>query len=261
MNSHQAKFQHYFPILLDIVMERLSTKKAAAKLNTSSYLIEKLIKQHFPNFHTLRRNNQIRIFKNTDLIYKDNNQPANQLAPTPSLENLKCLTDYDVAPEYANCYITMDLQTLATQSVTSKTEPIVHRSLGTVKAIGHSTPVVNEHHDSIGVLILAHVDMDFSSLDFLTALQFLNKGFAKYFINQQSYLITIESDTMTFYAREVECLLYLLVGLPVKQIASHMKLSPRSVEGIINRQKDKLGAATQKQLLQTLVDSEFMRFI
>jgi hypothetical protein len=257
MTSRCPAFNVYLPKLLDLIMDRSTLKSIAAQINLSVYDTIKLLKQHIP-YHQLSNNqNHIKIFKNTDLIYQDNNTSAKQIVANTRLLNLNGMNDHDVNPEHGSRYIAMDLNTVATKKITTQSEMIFHQQFGEVRAIGHSTPVLNEHGDCIGVLVFGSVDLSLSVMDFARTFSYLSRGLAKYFIHHESYHFIQGTRLVTLYFREIECILYLLIGLSSKEISRFMSISPRSVESCITRLKNKLGAESTHSLVKLIVNDEF----
>ena len=63
------KFDSYYPLLLDVVMQRLSMATVSQYLNLSRYNLKKLVDKHILFFHKVEHHNQVRIIKNLDFRY------------------------------------------------------------------------------------------------------------------------------------------------------------------------------------------------
>lgn len=70
---------------------------------------------------------------------------------------------------------------------------------------------------------------------------------------------TLAEKGITFSKRQVECLYYLVNGLPCKQIAKIIDLSPRTVERYIDLTKRKLHCNTQSQLIEKALKLNFIK--
>jgi len=58
--------------------------------------------------------------------------------------------------------------------------------------------------------------------------------------------------------REAECMLQMLRGKSMEGIAKYIKLSPRTVEYYIKNIKKKLGCRTKFELIELVIDSDFL---
>lgn len=85
--------------------------------------------------------------------------------------------------------------------------------------------------------------------------------------DKHASLVNIESyDKFTFYSnlekkynlsmRQKECLYYLTKGMPLKQIARILNLSPRTIEHHLESIKTKLGCFTRTQLIERIHESQ-----
>ena len=62
-----------------------------------------------------------------------------------------------------------------------------------------------------------------------------------------------------FSKREAECMMYLLRGKSIRNIAGILQLSPRSVEFYIRNMKKKLGCGTKFELIDLVAESDFAK--
>jgi len=68
--------------------------------------------------------------------------------------------------------------------------------------------------------------------------------------NIQRYAFKTPSGNIYLSRREVECIFHLSSSKTIKEIASKLSLSPRTVEGYINSSKEKLGCPSRSKLLE-----------
>lgn len=64
-----------------------------------------------------------------------------------------------------------------------------------------------------------------------------------------------------FTKREAECMVLLLKGKTISNVANVLNLSPRTVEYYIKNMKSKLGCRTKFELVEMVYASEFMQRI
>lgn len=252
------KFNQYFEKIMSIVLDQNIHNTIAKDLNLSSHQLTTLIKQHIPFYHPSKKTGQIKIFKNKDLVYCNYNFDARLLGNRKNKTNLKGITDYQLYPkEFAEKYVAMDSNTIKTNNITTREEYILHQIFGKIIALGHSTPVFNEHRDCIGVLIFGEINIKISETNFPTVLNHLNNGLAKYFVKQKNYDFFLNSNKIKITAKQTEFLLYYIAGLSSKTIAKFMKISSRTVEKYIINIKEIFNIYTRNQLICLLYDYKF----
>lgn len=261
MSKLPLAYDCYFPRLLDIVMERKSLATIANHLGITRYELLQLLKMHFPFYQHSHQNGYIKIFKNTELVYKDFNSEAALLGSTPGKKDLYNITDDLLCPEFAGKYTTMDQATLSSKQPTIQVEPIKHTCFGEIAAVGHSTPVFDKGGDCVGVYIYSYIENKLVNMSFSCVLNYLHRGLAHYFIRQHHYVIKVDKMSIVFFARETECMLYLLVGLSAKSIARFMNISHRSVDGLCARVKNKLSIGSNRELADLLIRCHFLNQI
>lgn len=89
----------------------------------------------------------------------------------------------------------------------------------------------------------------------------LYQGGAGSLVKQQRYQLRpaySQTQCVEIFPREAECLLYVFMGLSAKNIAKEMGNSPRTVSNTIARLKNKLGVETRDQLIDLLLDNQFL---
>lgn len=69
----------------------------------------------------------------------------------------------------------------------------------------------------------------------------------------RKYYLGSSYPSVYFTQREYECMVGLLQGASVKEIAAALELSPRTVEYYIKNMKGKLGCATRAQLIKEVM--------
>ncbi len=78
---------------------------------------------------------------------------------------------------------------------------------------------------------------------------------------QQSYVVTENYDELNLTPRQSHCLFYLLRGMSYKQIASNLKISPRTVENHIEFLKTKFASHTKSELIEAARLKGYEHFI
>jgi DNA-binding CsgD family transcriptional regulator len=76
--------------------------------------------------------------------------------------------------------------------------------------------------------------------------------------NKKKYFLRGKYKNIYLTKREAECAFFMLQGKTTKKIAMILQLSPRSVEDILVRIKDKLGLQYRSDLIEVLIDNGFM---
>lgn len=72
------------------------------------------------------------------------------------------------------------------------------------------------------------------------------------------YRLGEKFGTVYFTRREAECMVWLLKGKTISRVAMELGLSPRTVEFYLKNMKVKLGCRTKFELVEKVLDSEFM---
>ena len=72
------------------------------------------------------------------------------------------------------------------------------------------------------------------------------------------YTLGKQFQDIYFSKREAECMVYLLKGKSIKAVAKRLNLSPRTVEYYIENMKKKLDCKTKFDLIDLVMDSEFL---
>lgn len=243
-------------LIMDIIMRRCSITTASQRSNLSNYEIMKLIKERIgPGFANNKR--QMVMYKDHNLIYRDHNQSAAVLGYNNKKSSLIGQTDYDLSPDHADAYTALDQAVIKSRTHRREQDTIFHKDLGFVSAIADVYPLYNQHHDCLGVVLCGDVTLQLSKQPFSVVLQYLSKGCAHYFIRKNSYKISsLYSSNLVLYRREVECLLYLSIGLTSKTIAQHMRISPRTIDDMTSRLKDKFGVYSRQMLIDHVIACE-----
>ncbi len=84
--------------------------------------------------------------------------------------------------------------------------------------------------------------------------------------NNGSYLVLDQKleekdKNITLSVRETECLHYLSLGNSVKEIASILDLSPRTIESYLNNTKQKTDYYSRSKLVTNVVESKSSKFL
>ena len=75
----------------------------------------------------------------------------------------------------------------------------------------------------------------------------------------KSYLLGGKHGSVYFTRREAECMLNIMKGRTIPQVAQTLSLSPRTIEYYINNMKIKLHCISKSELIQKVFDSEFLQ--
>ena len=101
--------------------------------------------------------------------------------------------------------------------------------------------------------IYDHVNQTVSVLGLFTDAQFAQYmchiSSQQMIVTQNNYYLTIGNQTIRLTARQAECLTHLSMGKTIKQIASMLSCSSRTIEDHINLLKRKLGVYSTAELI------------
>lgn len=77
--------------------------------------------------------------------------------------------------------------------------------------------------------------------------------------NSKTYYLGINFENIYFTKREAECMLLMLKGKTVNEMARVLKLSPRTIEYYTKNMKIKLGCRTKYNLIKIIEKSDFIK--
>jgi len=75
----------------------------------------------------------------------------------------------------------------------------------------------------------------------------------------RKYYLGCSYPSVYFTQREYECIVALVRGETVKEIAANLRLSPRTVEYYIKNMKNKLGCSTRAQLIKEVMMTDLAK--
>jgi DNA-binding CsgD family transcriptional regulator len=77
--------------------------------------------------------------------------------------------------------------------------------------------------------------------------------------NIQKLIIEDNGKSITLKKRELECLIYLMRGYSAKEIASHLGISPRTVECYVLALKQKLRCTRKSELINKAINIDIIK--
>lgn len=244
--NHQERLK----LILDVLMGRRTMKSVVQSSQLSMKEISDSIQQITDN-KVVRSEYQILIYKDKDSVYRDHNHNTQKLGSKKYTGKLIGLTDKHINDlEFAEKYIALDQKVITSQKSLSVSEKIFYADFGLVNAVADICPVVNEEGDSIGVFIISYVDLSLKNQSFEFIMNSLYRGLAHHFVKNDQYALKLPNITATLTRREMECVLYVLIGLDTKKIAQHMRLSPRTVDNMIFHLKEKLSLPFRQDIAE-----------
>ena len=244
--NHQERLK----LILDILMGRRTMKSVAQSFQLSMKEISNSIQQITDN-KVVHSEYQVLIYKDKDSVYRDHNHNAQKLGSKKHIDNLIGLTDKHINnSELAEKHTAFDQQVITSQKSLLASEKIFYADFGLVNAVADIHPVVNEEGDSIGVFIMGYVDLALKNQSFEFIMNSLYRGLAYHFVKNNQYDLKLSNITVTLTRREMECVLYVLIGLDTKKIAQHMRLSPRTVDNMISHLKEKLSLPFRQDIAE-----------
>ncbi|WP_341755693.1 MULTISPECIES: LuxR C-terminal-related transcriptional regulator [unclassified Candidatus Tisiphia] len=173
------------------------------------------------------------------------------------------LTDFDIpceAVKAAEQFITLDQKVIDTTKAILSLY-ICNYSSGWKTLMSHKIPIQQEDGKITG--IFGQV-MDISNTNMFNWYLALNQ-FDKKFINSQDkpiiYILNQEHSPLPLSKKQQECVFLLLRGKSMKEIATILNLSVRTVESYFAIIKLKLGCSNKSQLIEKAINSGFLHYI
>lgn len=244
--NHQERLK----LILDVLMSRRTMKSIEQSFRLSKKEISDSIQQ-ITNNKLVCSEYQILIYKDKDSVYRDHNLNARKLGSKKHTDNLVGLTDKHINDsELAERHMAFDQQVITSQKSLLASDKIFYTDFGLVNAVANICPVVNEEGDSIGVFIISYLDLALKNQSFEFIINSLYRGLAHHFVKNDQYVLKLPNITVTLTRREMECILYVLIGLDTKKIAQHMRLSPRTVDNMISHLKEKLSLLSRQDIAE-----------
>lgn len=233
-------------------MGRASKSAVQKRLNIPGSVLAKLSDEIFPDASGYKHQN-IALCKNIDSVYIDQNAFSRHLGSTKHNGNLVGLTDPEVTPELADIHIAQDHKVIAKKQAIEFDVDVVVKEIGKTPSKVTISPMRNEHGDCTGVLILGRPILDITNLSFGQLLNYLNKGYASLLLQNDFYEVSLGDFTPTKVSRrEMEIMLYWLIGFTAKETALRIDTSHRSVENTIFNLKIKLDVISRSDLIARL---------
>lgn len=250
----------FITAILDILMGRRTIKSVAQSSPLSTANLQNAIQQ-ITGGKTVRPEYQILVYKDKYSVYRDYNKNAQKLGSKIHSDNLIGLTDKQLTPEFAEKYISFDQHAMATRRPFSVSEKIAHSDFGFVNATADICPVLDEQGDAVGVFIISYVDVSLENQPFPFILDSLYRGLAYHFVKNDQYSLKIPNNRVTLTRREMECVLYVMIGLDTKKIAQHMRLSPRTVDNMIAHLKEKLSMPFRQDIAEAVIKHHWLNLL
>lgn len=228
MNTKPITYPAQHRYAMDILMGRVAESVVANSLNRSRNYVRRLISEVTP-IAEIPNENQIVVYKDVDSIYQDNNPTAMNFGSHKKKDNLIGCTDRELAPEYAENYITYDRKVILAGKPMRFQDEVVNEDLGTADPIAEIYPVFNALSNCCGVIVVGSIKPNFTNISYEKILNYFSKSIIRYLINKKKYNIEINNRFVVFYPKELEYLLYLSADVRTKQIAEHMQISKVTV--------------------------------
>ena len=172
-------------------------------------------------------------------------------------------TAYDIpnkVSEIADKFIDLDKKVIKFNKPAIALD-IYKYSHGITTLLIHKNPIKDINKTIIGILLQA-IDIsdifvkNYQSL-YETDLKFSNTANTDF----KKYILTSTHSPLSITKRQKECLSLLIRGKPIKQIASTLGISVRTVETHIEVIKFRLGCYNKSQLIEKAIDSGFLCYL
>ena len=242
---------------MDILMGRAPVTAIANRINRSRSYVKYFMREVTPIKHIPNRN-QIVIYKDLDSIYMDNNQAALALGLEHNKTNLVGCSDKDLAPEYAENYVEYDRKVIQACRSMQFQDEIIHTDIGTADAIAEISPVLDTTGNCSGVIVVGSIKANLTNITYEKILKYFSSGLIKHLINKNNYVIKIHSKEILLYQKEMECLLYLSIGMRPQKISEKMEISKVTVDKCIERIKYKLNIYHTNDILECIIQNNIL---
>ena len=143
----------------------------------------------------------------------------------------------------------------------SLTLEVIESQIGWVTLLVEKTPIVNSDMNVTGVYCSA---MDVSYTNFFQYSQMLSTLDQKIISSTQKaavYTLNAEHSPLSLTTRQQECVFLLVRGKTIKQIATILDLSVRTIESYIEAVKYRLNCTNKSQIIEKAIDSGFLYYI
>lgn len=173
------------------------------------------------------------------------------------------LTDFDIpskAAEAADDFVKIDQKVINIYS-TVTTIDICEFSTGWRILLSNKTPIIN-YDDEITGIYVHLLDISHTSLyQWYLPFNFDDLKFTTPSHKSNSYILSPKYCPLSLSPRYQTCLFLLVRGKSAKQIASILKISPRTVETYLENIKFKLNCYSKSDLIEKAIHSGFMNYI
>lgn len=235
-------------LLMDVINGVTTYKKAASTHNISHAHIMRWVNEFFEG-ENINFKYQMVVWKNKNHQYQGYNANAAHIGGKRKLRDSLGLTDYEIWPEFADEYIEQDEMSMNLKKVVKVNTNICTDDLGIVQANTKIYPLLNFDHDAVGTLILGNYNISLNNIKFKDLYNILLAGKAHTLIHKNKYAIKNVDNETYLYPRELEIILYLLIGCSSRKISTLLNISKRTVESIIHHAKTKTNANSTQDLL------------
>jgi DNA-binding CsgD family transcriptional regulator len=178
-------------------------------------------------------------------------------SPDEAIGKYDCDLPCDLA-NYANQFVAMDRRVMREDKQYRMIE-VYQYANGRHALLTSKAPLKDSKNTIIGTVFYSII---LESYEFIKLASILSQ-YHRYYssLNFGSYVIEPVNNQFSLSVRESEVLFYLLRGKTAKQIASTLKLSPRTIEDYIDHIKIKLNCHTKSALIEKAVEAGLLYFI
>lgn len=202
--------------------------------------------------------------KNSDSTYKGINQLTANLLGFKNPSDIVGKTDYELpcaASQFASHYIAQDKKVFLTKKSLT-TFDIQNYATGWKIFISTKNLLQNASETDLSLIInCTDVSNTIFSRYYYNLFQIDAKKFGTKFYKSATYILNSDHCPLLLTKKQEQCLFFLIRGKSLKEIATILGISHRTVEDHIDSIKNKLQCQTKRELIEKAIDCGFLYYL
>lgn len=236
-------------MLMALLKNEITIKQMTQSCDLSTHTIKRWLSETtgnqviHPELHSI-------MWKDADMRFKDCNRLGGEYGSFKKIRDCIGKTATHTSPEKADHIHALNERVLKQNKPLQCKSEMSHPLFGEIEVTATLNPIRNEHGEAVGLFIYHVPNVNLKRMPFGVIYNILQRGQSNLLLKQPNYEIPFGDITVLLSAREMEVLLYLLIGMTSKVIGEHINISPRTVENIIAALKAKTRFSITSEMVQ-----------